>query len=189
LVWIGALVGRWLPRGRAFDGGPGRPRLSTARWLVASGWVGARHAVSGPRARWTVVGQARSRDREPSGELARLWAGARAAQHAAAAIATRPGVDDDLRFSTAAGHCGEAADELHRIHPDIAQVVDIPALSARLESLPTRQATSRLLAAVTNCISGFDFDDPRLRPVDMLAAGPAANWLAMAHHAISGRLP
>jgi hypothetical protein len=104
-------------------------------------------------------------------------------------IATRPGADDDFRFSTAAGHCGEAADELHRAHADIAEIVGIPPLGAHLKDLPTKEATNRLLAAITTFISDFDVGDPRLRPVDMLAAGSAANWLTMAHHAISGQLP
>jgi hypothetical protein len=136
-----------------------------------------------------LVDHARFRGQEPSGQLAQLWAGARAAQQAAALIATRPGADDDLRFSTAAGHCGEAADELHRAYADIAEIVDIPPLDAHLKDLPTKEATSRLLVAIATCITNFDVDEPRLRPVDMLVAGTAASWLAMAHHAISGRLP
>ena len=136
-----------------------------------------------------MVKHVRSRGREPSGELARLWAGARAAQQAAALIAKRPGADDDLRFITAAARCGEAADELQRACPDIAEFVGTPALTANAECLPTAEAARWLLAAVRTCIFDFDVDDPDLRPVDILAAGTAATWLGLAHHAICGRLP
>jgi hypothetical protein len=125
----------------------------------------------------------------PADALAELWACARAAQEAAAAIATRPGADDDLRFTTAAGHCGEAADELHRAHPRITEAADIPALAAQIESLRTAKAADRLLAAIATCIASFNADDPGLRPVDMLAAATAAYWLGLAHHAISGEWP
>jgi len=45
------------------------------------------------------------------------------------------------------------------------------------------------LFALAEAIASFDVDDPRLTPADLLAAGTAATWLAMAYHAISGRLP
>jgi hypothetical protein len=127
--------------------------------------------------------------RGPTDVLAQLWASARATQQAAAELATRRGVDDDLRFTNAAGHCGEAADELHRHRPDIAQAADIPALVEHLQRLPAREAADRLLTAIAACINDFDVDEPGLQPLDILAAGAAAYWLAMAHHAISGQLP
>lgn len=127
--------------------------------------------------------------RGPIDALAQLWATARATQQAAAELATRRGVDDDLRFTNAAGHCGEAADELHRHRPDIAQAADIPALAEHLQRFPAREAADRLLAAVAACINDFDVDEPGLQPLDILAAGAAAYWLAMAHHAISDQLP
>jgi len=123
--------------------------------------------------------------RGPTDVLARLWASARATQQAAAELATRRGVDDDLRFTNAAGHCGEAADELHRHRPDIALAADIPALVEHLQRLPAREAADRLLTAIAACITDFDVDEPGLQPLDILAAGAAAYWLAMAHHAIS----
>jgi hypothetical protein len=125
----------------------------------------------------------------PTDSLAQLWAGARATQRAAAEQATRGGLDDDLRFTNAASRCGEAADELHRHRPDIAQAMVIPALAERLERLPAHEAADRLLAAIAACISDFDVDDPGLQPLDILAAGAAAYWLAMAHHSISDQLP
>jgi len=125
----------------------------------------------------------------PTDAVAQLWASARATQQAAAQLAIRRGVDDDLRFTNAAGHCGEAADELHRHRPDIAQAAAIPALAAHLECLPAREAADQLLAAIAACINDFDVDDRGLRPLDMLAASTATYWLAMAHHAISNQLP
>jgi len=107
----------------------------------------------------------------------------------AAELATRRGVDDDLRFTNAAGHCGEAADELHRHRPDIAQAADIPALAERLQRLPAHEAVDRLLTEIAGCINDVDVDDPGLQPLDILVAGAAAYWLAMAHHAISDQLP
>jgi hypothetical protein len=125
----------------------------------------------------------------PPDALVTLWASARATQQASAAIAARDGADTDLRFTTAAAHCGEAADELQRLRPDIAGAADIPALADELDGVPTAQASDRLVAAIAAATTDFDLDDPRLLPTDVLAAGTAANWLAMAHHAISGRLP
>jgi hypothetical protein len=135
-----------------------------------------------------LVDHARFR-KEPSGELARLWAGARAAQQAAAAIATQPGADDDLRFSTAAGHCGEAADEIQRVYPDIVEFADVPRLAEDIEWLSTVEATEHFLATIAAVVHDFDVDSPGLLSTDMLAAGSAANWLGLAHHRISGRLP
>jgi hypothetical protein len=117
-----------------------------------------------------------------------LWASACAAQHAAAVIAARDGVDTDLRFTTAASYCGEAADEIQRARPVLAGA-DVAALAADVEGLPTAEASDHLSAAIAASIAAFDLDDPRLLPIDVLAAGAAANWLAMAHHALSGRLP
>jgi hypothetical protein len=125
----------------------------------------------------------------PTDAVAQLWASARATQQAAAELATRRGVDDDLRFTNAAGHCGEAADELHRHRPDIAQAADIPALAEDLRRLPAHEAVDRLLTAIAGCINDVDVDDPGLQPLDILVAGAAAYWLAMAHHAISDQLP
>jgi predicted DNA-binding transcriptional regulator AlpA len=101
---------------------------------------------------------------EPSGALAEMRACARATQQAAAWIATRPGADHDLRFSAAAGHGGEAADELHRAHPDIYEHADIPTLAAQLHGLPTSTATDRLLAAIATCIGDLDSTTHRCRP-------------------------
>jgi hypothetical protein len=126
---------------------------------------------------------------EPPRVLVEMWACARATQHAAAWIATRPGADDDLRFTRAAGHCGEAADELQRAHPDVYEHADIPTLAAGLDGLPTATATDRLLVAIATGISDLDADEPRLQTRDVLAAAVAGTWLALAHHAISGRLP
>ena len=125
----------------------------------------------------------------PPDALVTLWAAARATQQASAVIAARDGADTDLRFTTAAAHCGEAADELQRLRPDITGAADIPTLADELDGVPTAQASDRLLAAIAAAVTDFDLDDPRLLSVDVLAAGTAANWLAMAHHAISGRLP
>jgi hypothetical protein len=125
----------------------------------------------------------------PAGALAPLWAMARATQYAAASIATRPGADTDLRCTTAALHCGEAADELQRAHPNIAQLADIPDLATRLEVLETEDATDQLLAAIATALVAVDIDDARLQPDDMLAAATAGTWLALAHHVVSGRLP
>ena len=139
--------------------------------------------------RQAVVGDGVSNIKRPTASLVGLWADAVAFQQGAAAIAVRPGVDDDLRFTTAAGHCGEAADEIQRIYPNIAQLGDVPALAAEVEHVATVEATEHLLAAIAAVIHDFDVDDPRLLPTDMLAAGSAATWLGLAHRAISGRLP
>ncbi len=136
-----------------------------------------------------MVGDGASTITWPAASLVRLWADAVALQHAAAAIAVRRGVDGDLRFTTAAGHFGEAADEIQRIYPNIAELGDVPALAAQVEHLATVEATEHLLAAIAAVIRDFDVDDPGLLPTDMLAAGSAATWLGLAHHAISGRLP
>jgi hypothetical protein len=136
-----------------------------------------------------VVGDGASTIKRPTASLVGLWAEAVALQQAAAAIAVRPGADDDLRFTTAAGHCGEAADEIQRLYPNIAQLGDVPALAAQVEHLATVEATEHLLAATAAVIHDFDVDDPGLLPTDILAAGSAATWMGLAHHAISGRLP
>ena len=136
-----------------------------------------------------MVGDGVSNVKRPTASLVRLWADAVALQQAAAAIAVRPGVDDDLRFTTAAGHFGEAADEIHRIYPDIAQLGDVPPLAAQVEHLAAVEATEHLLATTAAIIHDFDVDDPGLLPTDMLAAASAATWLGLAHYAISGRLP
>ena len=125
----------------------------------------------------------------PTAKLAGLRADAVAMQQAAAAIAVRPGADDDLRFTTAAGHCGEAADEIQRAYPDVFRLVGVPTLADDFARLSTLEATKRLLAAIATVIHDFDIDNPGLLPTDLLAAGSAATWLALAHHAISGRLP
>ena len=127
--------------------------------------------------------------KQPTASLVALWAAAVAMQQAAAAIAVRPGADDDLRFTAAAGHCGEAADEIQRVYPNIAQLADVPALAAQVAHLATVEATDHLLAAIAAVVHDFDVDNPGLLPTDLLAAGSAAMWLGLAHHAISGRLP
>jgi len=136
-----------------------------------------------------VVGDGVSNLKRPAASLVGLWADAVALQRAAAAIAVRPGADDDLRFTASAGHCGEAADEIQRAYPNIAQLGDVPALAAQGEPLATGEATEHLLAATAAVIHDFDVDDPGLLPTDMLAAASAATWLGLAHYAISGRLP
>jgi hypothetical protein len=78
---------------------------------------------------------------------------------------------------------------LHRAYPDIYEHADIPALAAELDGLPTSTAKHRLLGAIATGISDLDVDDPVLQTRDVLAAAAAATWLALAHHAISGRLP
>jgi hypothetical protein len=127
--------------------------------------------------------------KRPTAKLAGLWADAVAMQQAAAAIAVRPGADDDLRFTTAAGHCGEAADEIQRAYPDVFRIVTVPPLAAQVEQLATADATEHLVAAIAAVVHDFDVDNPGLLPTDMLAAGSAATWLGLAHHAISGRPP
>ena len=130
-----------------------------------------------------------STSKQPTASLVALWAAAIAVQQAAAAVAVRPGADDDLRFTAAAGHCGEAADEIQCVYPNIAQLGDVPALAAQVEHLATVEATEHLLGAAAAVIHDFDVDDPGLLPTDILAAASAATWLGLAHHAMSGRLP
>jgi len=122
-------------------------------------------------------------------DLAQLWACARATQQAAAAIATRADVDDDLRWTQTAGHLGEAADELQRARPDIARLADFPPLAAQIRDLPLEQATEVFLAVIVAGLHDFNVDNTGLLPGDLLAAGTAAYWLGMAHHALTGRLP
>jgi hypothetical protein len=113
---------------------------------------------------------------------------ARAAQQAAARIAVRPGADDDLRFTTAAGHCGEAADEIQRLYPHVFRLVGVPTLADDLDRLSSSDAGERLLDAIAGALGDFDIGGPGLSPRAMLAVGSAASWLALAHHVISGRL-
>jgi hypothetical protein len=127
--------------------------------------------------------------KRPTAKLVGLWADAVAIQQAAAAIAVRPGADDDLRFTAAASHCGEAGDEIQRAYPDVFRIVVLPGLAAQVERLATVDATEHLLAAIAAVVHHFDVDNPGLLPTDMLAAGSAATWLGLAHYAMSGRLP
>jgi hypothetical protein len=125
----------------------------------------------------------------PVADLAQLWACARAGQQAAAAIATRAGVDDDLRWTDAAGHLGEAADELQRANPNVNRLTDVAALASDVADLPIEEATSLLLQAIVIGLHAFDVDNPALSPADLLAAAAAAHWLGLAHYALTGRLP
>jgi hypothetical protein len=125
----------------------------------------------------------------PVAHLAQLWAAARAAQQAAAEIATRPDVDNDLGWTHAAGHLGEAADELQRARPEIARFAEIPALAAQIRDLPLPEATGVFLASIVAGLHDFDVDDSALQPSDLLAAGTAAYWFGMAHHVLTGQLP
>ena len=118
-----------------------------------------------------------------------LWATARGAEVAAAALAARRGFDNDLRFTVAASHCGEAADELQRVHSEIGDTANFRGYAVDFRVAPIDEATGALLVVLAEAIASFDIDDPRLTPTDLLAAGTAATWLAMAYHAISGRLP
>ena len=127
--------------------------------------------------------------KQPTASLAALWAAAIAVQQAASAVAVRPGADDDVQVTAAAGHCGQAADEIQRVYPNIAQLAAVTAVVAQVEHLATPDATEHLLAAIAAVIRDFDVDNPGLLPTDLLAAGSAAMWLGLAHHAISGRLP
>lgn len=121
--------------------------------------------------------------------LTRLWATARAGQEVAAEIATRPDVDNDLDWTHAAGHLGEAADELQRARPEIARLAEIPALAAQIRDLPLPLATEVFLAWIVTGLQDFDVDDTDLQPNDLLTAGTAAYWFGMAHHALTGQLP
>jgi len=136
-----------------------------------------------------VLRHGASTSKQPTASLVALWAAAIAVQQAAAAIAARPGADDDLQFTAAAGHCGEAADEIQRFHPNIAELAEVTAVASQLEQLATVEATDHLLAAIATAVHDFDVENPGLLPTDMLAAGSAAMWLGLAHHAVSGRLP
>jgi hypothetical protein len=121
--------------------------------------------------------------------LAQLWAAARAGQEAAAEISTRPEVDKELGWTHAAGHLGEAADELQRAYPEIARLAEIPALAAQIRDLPLPRATEVFLAWIVTGLHDFDVDDTDLQPSDLLTAGTAAYWFGMAHHALTGQLP
>jgi hypothetical protein len=118
-----------------------------------------------------------------------MWATARAGQQAAAEMATRPGVDNDLGWTQAAGHLGEAADELQRARPDAVRGAEIPALAAQIRDLPPPEATEVLLASIVAGLHDFDVDDSALQPSGLLAAGTAAYWFGMAYHALTGQLP
>lgn len=120
--------------------------------------------------------------------LARLWAFARAGQQAAATIATRPRADDDLRWSTTAGHFGEAADELQRVRPDVIGA-DIPPLASDLALVSLDQATQALAAGIAAAVEQVDPYLSALNAREVLAIGEAATWLALAHAALVGRLP
>lgn len=121
--------------------------------------------------------------------VAKLWATARGMEIAAAVLAARPGFDGDLRFSSAASNCAEAADELQRACPLPGDTADVHRYAVDFRIAPIDEATDALLAGLADGIARFDVDDPRLLPADLLAAGTAATWLAMAYHAVSGRLP
>src|ERR1019366_7600505 len=102
----------------------------------------------------------------PVAHLAQLWATARAGQQAAAEIATRPGVDNDLGWTHAAGHLGEAADELQRARPEIARFAEIPALATQIRDLPLPEATEVFLASIVAGLHDFDVDATDLQPSD-----------------------
>jgi hypothetical protein len=136
-----------------------------------------------------VLKDGASTSKRPTPSVVALWAAAAAMQQAVAALAIRPGVDDDLQFTTAAGHCGEAADDIQRVYRNIAQLADVPVLAPQVAHLATVEATGQLLAAIAAAVRDFDVVNPDLLPTDLLAAGSAAMWLGLAHHAISGRLP
>lgn len=123
----------------------------------------------------------------PPPAIARLWAFARAGQQVAASIATRPRADDDLRWSTAAGHFGEAADELQRARPDVIGA-DIPPLASELALVSLDQARRTLAAAIGAAFDAVDPYAPALDAREALAVGEAATWLALAQAALVGRL-
>jgi hypothetical protein len=165
------------------------PELST---IAPAGFLAERLGatlVADLTRRQAVVADGASHLKRPTAKLARLWADAVAIQRAAAAIAVRPGADDKLRLTTAAGHCGEAADEIQRAYPDVSRIVGVPALVDDFARLSTVETTERVLAAIAAVVHDFDVDNPGLLPTDMLAAGSAATWLGLAHYAMSGRLP
>ena len=119
----------------------------------------------------------------------RLWAVAHSTEFASTTLAARRGLDGDLRFTVAASHCAEAADGLQRVHRDIGDAVNIWGDSVDFRLAPIDDATDALLAALADGIASFAVDDPGLTPSDVMAAGTAVTWLAMAYYAISGRLP
>lgn len=99
------------------------------------------------------------------------------------------GADDDLRFTIAAGHCGEAADEIQRLYPHVFMFVAVPTLADDLDRLSTYDARERLLDTIAGALGDLDIGSPELTPRAVLAVGSAASWLGLAHHAISGQLP
>jgi hypothetical protein len=100
--------------------------------------------------------------KQPTASLVALWAAAAAVQQAATAVAVRPGADDDLQFTAAAGHCDQATDEIQRVYPNIAPLADVPAVAAQVEHLATVEATDQLLAAIAAVVRDFDVDNPDL---------------------------
>ena len=101
-----------------------------------------------------------SRRRATGCRVGAVWAVARATQQAAATIAVRPGADDDLRFTTAAGHCGEAADEIQRRFPHVFMFVAVPTLADDLDRLSTSDAGERLLDTIAGALGDFDLGSP-----------------------------
>ena len=73
--------------------------------------------------------------------------------------------------------------------PMLPACAEIPALAAQIRDLPLPEATEVLLASIVAGLHDFDVDDTALQPSDLLAAGTAAYWFGMAHHALTGQLP
>ena len=121
--------------------------------------------------------------------LARLWAFARDGQQTVATIDAGPRAGDQRRLLEAAGHFGEAADELQRLRPDIAELIDVPRVAPERGAPSLEEATAAIAAGIVAALREFDPTSPQLAPDDLIAAGNAAYWLGMAHHVLTGHLP
>jgi hypothetical protein len=125
----------------------------------------------------------------PPAPLLQLWVAARTSEIAAAAIASRRETAADPRFLTAATHCAEAADQLQSAYPQISKWAAAEDLASDAANLTSAAATEQVLTAIADSVAGFDIYFPDLPAADLLVAATAANSLALAYHAISGRLP
>jgi hypothetical protein len=120
-----------------------------------------------------VVGDGVPNVNGPTASLVGLWADAVALQRAGSAIAVRPGADDDLRLTMAAGDCGEAANEIQRAYPDVFRLTDVPTVADDIDRVSTAEGTERLLTAIAAVRHDFDIDNPALlQPKCSLPAPP-----------------
>ena len=115
-----------------------------------------------------------------------LWARASATGYAAAALACRPDADEDLALTNASAALGEAADELHRIRPNVIATAQFLDLDALLSPLPLEEARQRLVTAIGAALADIHLG-LSTSATEALAIGVAADLIGSAHYALTGQ--